>query len=69
MTQLDGVTFTIVAKSGRSIPYIYGFMPSRARNGWKIHIYQVFTVRVKVRDLRKSSAYSSADIFPPQSPS
>lgn len=28
-------------------------MPSRARNGWKIHIYQVFTVRVKVRDLRK----------------
>lgn len=40
-------------------------MPSRARNGWKIHIYQVSIVRVKVRDLRKSSAYSSADIFRP----
>ena len=67
MTQLDGVTFTIVAKWQEHS--LYGFMPSRARNGWKIHIYQVSIVRVKVRDLRKSSAYSSADIFPPQSPS
>ena len=37
-------------------------MPSRARNGWKIHIYQVFTVRVKVRDLRKLSALTRINI-------
>lgn len=30
-----------------------------------VPIYQVSIVRVKVRDLRKSSAYSSADIFRP----
>ena len=44
-------------------------MPSYFLETFTEYPYQVSIVRVKVRDLRKSSAYSSADIFPPQSPS